>query len=66
MSKDKAISSITEQSNDGYYISFMSRCDKSEMSVEAFYGLYAHFQLVSGFTNSKGETFRKKSYICWH
>ena len=25
------------------------------MSVEAFYGLYAHFQLVSGFTNNKGE-----------
>lgn len=25
------------------------------MSVEAFYGLYAHYQLVSGFTNSKGE-----------
>ena len=55
MSKDKAISSITEQSNAGYYISFMSRCDKSEMSVEAFYGLYAHFQLVSGFTNTKDE-----------
>lgn len=34
------------------------------MSVEAFYGLYAHFQLVSGFTNAKLETFRKKSYIC--
>ena len=66
MSKDKAISSIAEQSNDGYYISFMSRCDKSEMSVEAFYGLYAHFQLVSGFTNTKRETFRKKSYICWY
>lgn len=25
------------------------------MSVEAFYSLYAHYQLVSSFTNSKGE-----------
>lgn len=25
------------------------------MSVEAFYSLYAHYQLVSGFTNTKGE-----------
>lgn len=27
------------------------------MSVEAFYSLYAHYQLVSGFTNNKGEMF---------
>lgn len=25
------------------------------MSVEAFYSLYAHYQLVSGFTNTKDE-----------
>lgn len=29
------------------------------MSVEAVYGLNAHFQLVSGFTNDKCETIRK-------
>lgn len=27
------------------------------MSVEAFYTLYAHYQLVSGFTNTKREIF---------
>ena len=27
------------------------------MSVEAFYSLYAHYQLVSGFTNNKREIF---------
>ena len=26
------------------------------MSVEAFYSLYAHYQLVSGFTNTNRET----------
>lgn len=31
------------------------------MSVEAFYSLYAHYQLVSGFTNTKGEILKKKA-----
>lgn len=34
----------------------MSQWYKSEMSVEAFYGLYAHFQSVSGFTNAISES----------
>ena len=42
------------------------------MSVEAFYSLYVHYQLVSGFTNAKGEinnirvepTFAFITYIC--
>lgn len=34
----------------------MSQWYKSEMSVEAFCGLYAHSQLVSGFTYSNRET----------
>ena len=37
------------------FVSLMSRLCKSEMSVEAFYSLYAHYQLVSGFTNNKYE-----------
>ena len=34
------------------------------MNIEVFYCLYAHFQQVSGFTNMKCETLKKKSYIC--
>ena len=42
--------------NGGFvFVSLMSRLCKSEMSVEAFYSLYAHYQLVSGFTNTKYE-----------
>ena len=37
------------------FVSLMIFLYKSEMSTEVFYNLYAHFQLVSGFTNTKGE-----------
>ena len=35
------------------------------MSVEAFYSLYAHYQLVSGFTNTKGEMIEKKAIFAF-
>ena len=59
-----AIFRVTGLSCETHFVSFMCCSDISETRIEFRYGLYVHYQYVSGFTNKKGETLKKKSYIC--